>query len=416
MKSSSVNTNSVTDRMKPRRIIYLSSWSADSVLSKGSVRPSIENLLVLSPKSVIHYLSIEEAGYNSRRKALWGAIHKPVVKGSNFTIFGKAANYIKVLQSIRSQIKILDPEIIIARGAPAGGMASLASIFTKVKVCVESFEPHGDCMMQAGVWRRYGLKYLVSKMLERLTFKRAKWLAVVSSTYKRDLIEGRVTKATIAYVPCVAAGSSFRFDPEIRLRTRSKLGIEENFVAVYAGKFGGLYQDEEAFDFMRQIKEKEASTHFLLLSTTDHSWIRKQMSKKDFSTLDYTLLEVDHDSVAQYISSADVGLGFHRPTSASHSLSPIKYAEYWACGIPVINYRGVGGEEREIEKLQLGASVGLEGGLELDYAIELAKRAKLSAALREEIIENGSKLRSPCYIKEGYQLLFADVCSGGTFE
>jgi len=69
---------------------------------------------------------------------------------------------------------------------------------------------------------------------------------------------------------------------------------------------------------------------------------------------------VELNEVASYLSAADVAFSLHRPGPSKIAISPIKNAEYFANGLPVIAPKGVGDDAFMIEQWDLGVTFDLD--------------------------------------------------------
>ncbi|MGH9418650.1 MAG: glycosyltransferase, partial [Thermoanaerobaculia bacterium] len=64
--------------------------------------------------------------------------------------------------------------------------------------------------------------------------------------------------------------------------------------------------------------------------------------------------QVQRDDVPNYLRAADVALALVRPSYARQSMSPTKFAEYLAAGLPVIATSGIGDLDTHIEEGRVG--------------------------------------------------------------
>ena len=60
------------------------------------------------------------------------------------------------------------------------------------------------------------------------------------------------------------------------------------------------------------------------------------------SAADWTVVSVPHAEVQNYLLAGDVGLLLRRPSPINSVASPMKFAEYLACGAPVLASAGIG--------------------------------------------------------------------------
>jgi glycosyltransferase involved in cell wall biosynthesis len=61
--------------------------------------------------------------------------------------------------------------------------------------------------------------------------------------------------------------------------------------------------------------------------------------------------------VSAYLSAADAGIAFYKPTFSRQATSPVKVSEYLACGLPVIINAGVGDSDTFVSDQRVGAVV-----------------------------------------------------------
>src|SRR5207248_2204446 len=77
-----------------------------------------------------------------------------------------------------------------------------------------------------------------AERLERLLYRRAARIVVVTQGIRNRLAERGLPPAKLAWVPNGANTELFRFDPAGRERVRRSLGLGDKFVALYAGIHG----------------------------------------------------------------------------------------------------------------------------------------------------------------------------------
>ena len=72
----------------------------------------------------------------------------------------------------------------------------------------------------------------------------------------------------------------------------------------------------------------------------------------------YTVRAAASRDVPSYLSASDAGLAFIKPCFSKLASSPTKYAEYLACGLPLIISAGIGDSDALITREKVGALVG----------------------------------------------------------
>ena len=90
------------------------------------------------------------------------------------------------------------------------------------------------------------------------------------------------------------------------------------------------------------------------------------MKQRQIMPQSYSVIAVRPEEVPSYLSAADVGLAFIKPCFSKLASSPTKYAEYLACGLPLIINSGIGDSDALIT--QEGAGVMVNDFNEPEYA------------------------------------------------
>jgi len=158
-------------------------------------------------------------------------------------------------------------------------------------------------------------------------------------------------------VPCCTDLDRFRFQQSERDRVRAELSLQDRFVLVYSGSIGGWYLTDKAADFFVALLKRKANGHFLWLTGGDKTLIEKLMSDRGVNLNQFTVRNVPTAEVAGYLSAADVGIAFYKPTFSRLATSPVKVSEYLACGLPVIVNAGVGDSDAFVAAQNVGAVV-----------------------------------------------------------
>lgn len=224
-----------------------------------------------------------------------------------------------------------NPRFIYSEGFPGAIISHYLCKITGRKHIVHTFEPHADYMIESGVWQE---KDWEAKLIKKTQLQIAQNShAILTGTQKLiDKYEHLCPNTLFYRVPSCVDSDLFQFDPHTRKRNRSAWGIShETLLLVYLGKFGGMYWQEELFDFFDIIKATLGRpAQLLIVSKDDPSPFKHR--------IDDTVIWISatKKEVPGLLSSADFGIcGIHNIPSRRYS-SPIKNGEYWACGLPVV--------------------------------------------------------------------------------
>jgi glycosyltransferase involved in cell wall biosynthesis len=217
-----------------------------------------------------------------------------------------------------------------------------------------------DEYVDAGHWRKGSVPYRLTKMMERRALAGAD--GIVTLTEKIWPIisqwEGLRNREVVhEVVPCCADLELFNFSDEDRKRRRSELGLGDRFVVVYSGSIDGWYLTDQMADFFAELLKRRPDAHFLWLTPTRHKRIKGLMEERHILKSNYTVLAAASHDVPSYLSAGDAGLAFIKPCFSKLASSPTKYAEYLACGLPLIINAGIGDSDALIEQERVGALV-----------------------------------------------------------
>jgi len=381
------------------RILYIGYWNVDDGLTHATVFPHLEILKNMDNVEYVHFSNTQREQTSEKSiqqiKKLTDSYTPLYSKNLSINHLNKIYDFVYFPRLIKQLIKENGINIIIARGAPAGALAYLATKENKIPFIVESFEPHAAYMKAAGEWKVIDPRYIWQKHWEQKQKKLAQALITVSDNYRLKLLEEDVAKEKLFTVPCAVNPTMFNVNEHFKKEIRRSLKIADtDIVGVYAGKFGGLYLEDEAFLIFKKAFKEFNNFQILLLTSTDKHWIKSKAKKYDLPSNRIHINFVSYDEVNKYLNAADFGLALYKSNSVSPYLSPVKIGEYWAAGLPVVLTPKVGDEMHWIEKEKLGFI------LSPDHDIPLRE---LLSASREHISRKGHLIRNPNRVKEVYQ-------------
>lgn len=323
-------------------ILFIGYWGATEGLSVATIYPHLQILSEFSEVQKIVYTSIERNGDTTAAISLPKVTHIPLHSGNRLK--DKFSDFWQFPQQLNQICKTYQIDIMICRGAPAGALGYLVHKKNKIPFYVESFEPHAQYMLESGVWKSYDPRYLLQQYWEKKQKRHAHGLMPVAENYRRQLIEEGIQAEKIKTVPCAVDLEKFAFNEQAQTDIRTQLGIPEGTtVAIYVGKYGGLYLDDEAFQLYQKAFKFWQHFHLIILSpTVHHEHIRSQVAAFQLPIEKIHIFEAPHNQVADYLSASDFAFATYRPGKSKMYLSPIKVGEYWANGLPVILTEGVG--------------------------------------------------------------------------
>jgi len=341
-----------------RHILVLTYWPYNDALVQTYTLPYLGILGKQLPESsVIHLVTLEPNG------TLLKPVHHPGIRHHPyryvpFGLKGTIATIILLLKLARL-ILVHGIDTIHAWCTPAGMLGYILAVATGKRLVVDSLEPHAEAMVENGTWKRNGMAFKVLFRFERLQTRKAE--AVIAAApgmegYAKSKY-GVVPKRFFVKPACVDLNlfSARNRKSPVLLK---KYGLEGKIVCVYAGKFGGIYQDREIFRFFRACSDHWGGRfHVLLLTSHDMLKLRPFMEAEGLSTEMFTLQWAPHQEIPDLMGLGDFGITPVKPVPSKRFCSPIKNGEYWALGLPVVITPGISEDSRIIQEHDAGVVI-----------------------------------------------------------
>ena len=136
-------------------------------------------------------------------------------------------------------------------------------------------------------------------------------------------------------IGCCVDTKRFSFDPATRIRRRKELGLEGKFVVCYCGAMSHWQRPDAIARTFAAVLHEMPDAHMLAVSH-EADPLMEHLSRVGVDAGHITTRSVPHDQVASYLVAADLGLLLREDTPTNHVASPVKFAEYLRCGLPVI--------------------------------------------------------------------------------
>ena len=197
-----------------------------------------------------------------------------------------------------------------------------------------------------GAWRRWDPKFLVQQRWEARVKRSASAIITVSHGYACHLHANEGLETSCLHtVPCWIDPKNYDLNPDARSRLRASLGIGNRLAVIYAGKFGGIYLPVEQLAMLETFQQVLGRELFVILLTPyEPMAVQQQLHQLGFTADQYFVGQVAYEKVSDYLNAADLALSFWNSGPWSFACSPIKHAEYWACGLPLLMPPGIGDE------------------------------------------------------------------------
>ena len=224
---------------------------------------------------------------------------------------------------------------------PAGALGYIISAVSGRRLILDSFEPHAETMVETGTWRTGGFAYRLLFLLEKRQLERA--CEVICATNGMIGYSQKVYKVRKNRYFVKPAGVDLKlFDPDKVPRDNTIRAGLKKVTCVYAGKFGGIYLEREVFDFFKTAYDYwNGDFSLVLLTSHSDSEIIEYCDQSGFPYSSVIQKFVSHHEVPFYLKLGDFGICPVKPLPSKRYCSPIKNAEYWAMGLPVVITSGI---------------------------------------------------------------------------
>jgi len=208
---------------------------------------------------------------------------------------------------------------------------------------------------------KHGWMHRLLRRLEGWAIRRADLIVCVSERLSRRALRWRPECAgKILVVPCCYDPQLAKRDDRKVQRLRQEFGLDphQDFVLTYAGSLSAWNRPEAILAIFRAFRAIHLRTRLLVL-TGDLPAAQLTFGGEP----GVILRAVPHGEIQNYLTVGDLGLLLRERNSVNRVASPVKFAEYLACGLPVLVSPGVGDFTHLVCAEQVGYV--LEPGLSL---------------------------------------------------
>jgi glycosyltransferase involved in cell wall biosynthesis len=348
-----------------KNILVITQWSFQDALIQVYTLPYVRMMRKnIDPKSRIILVTFEQAHIKLSPAEAKEVQKKLFSEGIEWLAcdYAKptAGGIIKMVGSmfnIWRTIKKEKIDILHAWCTPAGSMAYLLSKFSGRPLVIDSYEPHSEAMVENQTWKRNGFKHHILFYFEKKLSKHASVIISATEGMKQYALNKYQLAIKNFFVkPACVDLTKFNLSLHKDEKLLNEMGLTNKIVAVYAGKFGGIYLTNEVFDFFKQAENKWGD-QFRALILTGHSKneIEKWADEAGFDKKKMIVRSVFHDGIEKLIALGDFGLTPVKPIPTKRYCTPIKDGEYWGLGLPVVITANISDDSDIIEQNNIGA-------------------------------------------------------------
>ena len=395
---------------KSENILIFTYWNYTDALIQTYTLPYINIIRKqVSKESKIILVTLENKNTDTIFKLPEGIEHFPL----RYFPFGAKAiwnwiiNYFKIKKLIRKE-KIT---VIHAWCTPAGAIAYFLSKRTKTKLIIDSYEPHAEAMVENNTWKKNSLAFkLLFRLEKKQTHHATHLIAAAHGMENYAAIKYNYSGKNYFYKPACVDLKLFNSEKIKHSELLKELDLEGKIIGVYAGKFGGIYYEEEVFDLIASAEKFFGSNfRFLLLSNYPEEKRKKFELEKKINSSTIIQKFVPHAEIPNYLGLADFGITPVKPVPTKRYCTPIKDGEYWALGLPVIISKDISNDSSLIEEHNIGYV--LKNYSEEEFQNAFSKIKTLIDAKSEtqkRAIGVANKFRNFSIAEEIYSTIYSD--------
>lgn len=337
-------------------ILVLTYWEYQDALIQTYTLPYLRIIAShLPPGSSIFLLTLDKQARPEKTTIEPGIINISLP----YVPFGGKAAYawLKYLLILRGVIKKENISFLHSWCTPAGMIGYILSVACRKQLIVDSYEPHAEAMAENGEWKRSGTAFRLLLFFEKRQTRRAKYLIACTERMKEySRKKYGHTKNNILVKPACVDAADFVEDKAGAERLRNELGLQDKIVGLYSGKFGGIYLEQEIFDFFKVCHEYWGENfRILLLSNASPDLIRKLLQKANLPEHIVVHRFIPHAMIPSHLQVASFALTPVKPVPSKEYCSPIKDGEYWASGLPVVITKNISEDSDIIARYNIGS-------------------------------------------------------------
>lgn len=347
-----------------KNILILTYWSFKDALIQTYTLPYVEIIRrKIGPNSKIFLLTLEQEFFQMSDED-WVIEKQKYEKHNIFLIRFKYDHFgikmiIRICSLLLSLIKLIRKEKITTIHSwcmSAGALGYLLSIITNQPLIIDSYEPHSEAMVENGTWEKGSFKFKLLFWLEKKLSQKSKTVIALTKGMQSYAKTKYDTTFNNYYVkPALVNLEKFNWTPEKYKALRLEKNLSDKIVCVYAGKLGGIYLEEEVFDFFKVAHNYWGERlKIFLLTDKNKNEVASFLKQKNIPSNCIEILFVNHKEIQNYYQIADFAINPVKPVPSKRYCTSIKDGEYWAMGLPVVITKNISDDSDIIQNEAIG--------------------------------------------------------------
>jgi len=251
-------------------------------------------------------------------------------------------------------IKNGKPDLVIGTSPPMTDsfFAMLLAKITGKPFVLDIRDPWTESIVGLGIYKKNSFKIKVYRAIERISYRFADRIFVVTGHIKESMQNKGVKKEKLVLVENGTEKEIFRFSEKEREKMRKQLGLN-GVTGIYAGSFASRELDEMLLSVAPLIRKTGMKLMLVIPYSEEKEGylnmkriIKKENLEKNIIFADSSQKGIPFNELYKYFSAADFGI-----VTLNNSLEyciPVKTYDYVSCGLKVIAKGPENGALRDI--------------------------------------------------------------------
>jgi glycosyltransferase involved in cell wall biosynthesis len=402
-----------------KNILVLTYWSMNEALIQSYTLPYVRIInSVLPEKSKVYLFTLEKKHYQlsyKEKKALKNKLKQEGIHwiSAPYHSFGFRAVFTLSGAVLKLIFLLLFKRIstIHAWCTPAGALGWFLSVITGKPLIIDSYEPHAEAMVENGVWKRNSQAFKILFRLEKLQTKRAKICIGLTSKTPQYAFNAYGVEPKKYFIKPACVDTNL-FNPN-SFKNFSLIDEPDDcskIICVYAGKTGGIYLEQEIFDFFKCCENYwEGNFKAVVLTNSPIAAIEAFVKNAQLNPETAWFKEVNHQAIPSYLVLGSFAINPVKPVPTKRYCTSIKDGEYWAMGLPVVITPNISDDSDIIADNGTGAilhSLDEKGYIDAIKQIDKLISNTEKASLTEKIVKQAIEYRSFEVAKKVYEEIY----------
>ena len=272
------------------------------------------------------------------------------IHSKNLGLVGLSATTYRAYNLSRELARSFSPTHVYTRSCIASRFGRSLATETTALAIYDVRAALGEEVAAGAAWRK--IYSMLIRRVEGHEIRKSNHVATVSSQMQ-GYIKKRYGRKDAVVIPSCYDPNRFSFDRKTRTRLRKEMAISDSDkVICYSGGTAKWQRIDDILLLFEQIACSQPNVRFLLLTPNTELLAPKIMRSRYCER--YILKSCSHGEVPQFLCASDAGIIMRDNVLVNNVASPVKVAEYLACGLPIIMTKGIGDYSEDLNREGIG--------------------------------------------------------------